>query len=150
MTKAASKQGQIRHDKLNKVTKSSASIAYVSSKEVFYNALDLLWPNFDYIEKSRAIQKIEIAACVLTEYAQKLLLEIEKSFTLSVEMEIVKSIKEVTFYIWAIASTIATIASPIIETIAAIASTIATVAAIASTTATVAAITTTLSRWKPW
>jgi len=56
-------------------------------------------PVFEGFSIPHAIQKMEIAGRVLTEYAQKLLLEIGESFTSSAEMEIVKSIKEATFFV---------------------------------------------------
>lgn len=51
-------------------------------------------PVFEGFSIPSAIEKMEIAGRVITEWTQKLLLEINESFTSSAEMEIVKSIKE--------------------------------------------------------
>jgi actin-related protein len=51
-------------------------------------------PVFEGFSIPHAIEKMQIAGRVLTNYTQKLLLEIGESFTSSAEMEIVKAIKE--------------------------------------------------------
>ena len=56
-------------------------------------------PVFEGFSLPHAIQKMEIAGRVLTDYAQKLLLEVGESFTSSAEMEIVKHIKEDLCYV---------------------------------------------------
>lgn len=51
-------------------------------------------PVFEGFSIPHAIEKMEIAGRVITEYAQKLLLESGHSFTSTAELEIVKDIKE--------------------------------------------------------
>merc|ERR1712026_192086 len=51
-------------------------------------------PVFEGFSIPHAIEKMEIAGRVITDYAQKLLLEQGHSFTSTAEMEIVKDIKE--------------------------------------------------------
>ena len=51
-------------------------------------------PVFEGFSIPHAIEKMEIAGRVITEYAQKLLLESGRSFTSTAELEIVKDIKE--------------------------------------------------------
>jgi len=57
-------------------------------------------PVFEGFSVPHAVEKMEIAGRVLTEYMQKLLLEnIAESFTSSAELEIVKAIKEELSYV---------------------------------------------------
>ena len=51
-------------------------------------------PVFEGFSIPHAIEKMEIAGRVITDYAQKLLLESGHSFTSTAELEIVKDIKE--------------------------------------------------------
>lgn len=51
-------------------------------------------PVFEGFSIPHAVQKMEIAGRVITDYCQKLLLEAGRSFTSSAELETVKDIKE--------------------------------------------------------
>jgi len=56
-------------------------------------------PVFEGFTISHAVEKMEIAGRVLTNYLQKLLLEMGESFTSSAELEIVRDIKEKLCYV---------------------------------------------------
>ena len=56
-------------------------------------------PVFEGFSIPHAIQKMEIAGRVITDYCQKLLLEAGHSFTSSAELETVKDIKEKLCYV---------------------------------------------------
>ena len=56
-------------------------------------------PVFEGFTISHAVEKMQIAGRVLTNYLQKLLLEMGESFTSSAELEIVRDIKEKLCYV---------------------------------------------------
>lgn len=56
-------------------------------------------PVFEGFTIGHAVEKMEIAGRVLTQFLQKLLLEMGESFTSSAELEIVRDIKEKLCYV---------------------------------------------------
>merc|ERR1719163_1740812 len=74
---------------------------YVAIQAVMslYSAGRTTVPVFEGFSLPHAVEKMEIAGRVLTEYLQKLLLEAGHSFTSAAEIQIVRDIKEKLAYV---------------------------------------------------